>query len=51
MGGEVVCLSQPPLFRAVGEHYQDFAQVPDEEVVRLLRQHAASAGTRRTPVA
>lgn len=32
---EVVCLSTPHAFRAVGEWYQDFSQTPDEEVVGL----------------
>ena len=39
---EVVCLSQPAFFRAVGEHYDDFAQVADEEVARLMREFAAA---------
>lgn len=38
---ELVCLLIPPDFRAVGQYYEDFGQVSDEEVVRLLR---ASAG-------
>ncbi|MFD7256142.1 phosphoribosyltransferase family protein [Streptomyces sp. NPDC059874] len=38
---EVVCLSTPRAFRAVGEWYQDFSQTADEEVVALL----AEAGT------
>ncbi|MGW7440699.1 phosphoribosyltransferase family protein [Streptomyces sp. NPDC054849] len=38
---EVVCLSTPPAFRAVGEWYQDFSQTPDEEVVSLLARAAA----------
>jgi putative phosphoribosyl transferase len=38
---EVVCLSTPRAFRAVGEWYQDFSQTPDEEVVALLAQSAA----------
>jgi len=33
---EVVCLSMPEPFHAVGAHYRDFAQTGDEEVVRLL---------------
>ena len=33
---EVVTVEQPEEFIAVGEHYQDFTQVSDEEVVRLL---------------
>lgn len=34
---EVVCLSAPEYFRAVGQFYQSFPQVSDEEVIRLLR--------------
>jgi predicted phosphoribosyltransferase len=33
---EVVCLSTPARFRAVGDWYDDFSQVDDEEVRRLL---------------
>ncbi len=33
---EVVTVEEPVEFIAVGEHYQDFTQVTDEEVVRLL---------------
>ena len=32
----LVCLSQPVGFYAVGAHYRDFHQVPDEEVIALL---------------
>ena len=35
---DLVCLSQPPYFHAVGVHYADFHQVSDEEVVRILEQ-------------
>lgn len=35
---DLVCLSQPPYFHAVGAHYADFHQVPDEEVVRILEE-------------
>uniref|UniRef100_A0AAU2JZD2 Phosphoribosyltransferase family protein n=1 Tax=Streptomyces sp. NBC_00049 TaxID=2903617 RepID=A0AAU2JZD2_9ACTN len=43
---EVVCLSTPRAFRAVGEWYQDFSQTPDEEVVVLLaRARTARAAT------
>lgn len=34
---EVVCLSTPALFSAVGEWYRDFSQTSDEEVVSLLK--------------
>lgn len=33
---EVVCLEAPAGFMAVGMHYVDFRQTPDEEVIRLL---------------
>jgi putative phosphoribosyl transferase len=32
----VVCLEQPPRFSAVGEHYEDFSQVTDDQVLRWL---------------
>lgn len=35
---EVVCLSVPRLFHAVGEWYRDFSQTSDEEVVTLLTE-------------
>lgn len=34
---EVVCLEMPEPFYAIGLHFRDFHQVPDEEVVRLMR--------------
>ncbi|MBU0677048.1 MAG: phosphoribosyltransferase [Verrucomicrobia bacterium] len=34
---EVVCLEVPADFRAVGMHYEDFSQVSDDTVVKLLR--------------
>lgn len=37
---EVVCVSAPPSFRAVGEWYRDFTQTPDEEVVATLARAA-----------
>ncbi|UNO39826.1 phosphoribosyltransferase family protein [Streptomyces sp. MST-110588] len=33
---ELVCLRRPEHFRAVGESYEDFAQVTDEEVVGIV---------------
>ncbi|MFE9776701.1 phosphoribosyltransferase family protein [Streptomyces sp. NPDC005775] len=44
LGGQVdelVCLSAPYGFSAVGEWYRDFGQTPDEEVVSLLARAAA----------
>ncbi|MCX4694681.1 alpha/beta fold hydrolase [Streptomyces sp. NBC_01408] len=40
---EVVCLSTPHAFRAVGEWYADFTQTSDEEVVALLAEAEAEA--------
>ena len=37
MVDDLVCLSAPLDFMAVGNYYQDFRQVTDEEVVSLLR--------------
>ena len=42
---ELVCLSMPIFFHAVGQFYEDFGQTTDEEVVQLLeaaRQQMAS---------
>ena len=38
----IVCLATPRPFYAVGLHYRDFHQVPDEEVIGLLAQADAS---------
>jgi hypothetical protein len=38
---EVVCLLAPEEFWAIGQFYEDFTQVEDEEVIQLLRQFAA----------
>ncbi|HEY3912666.1 MAG TPA: phosphoribosyltransferase [Stellaceae bacterium] len=35
---EIVCLATPSPFLAVGAHYQQFAQLADEDVVSLLRR-------------
>ena len=37
---EVVCLTCPPFFQAVGQFYQQFGQTSDKEVLELLRQCA-----------
>ncbi len=36
---EVLCLSTPSSFRAVGFWYQSFKEVSDEEVVDILRRN------------
>ena len=35
---ETVCLSVPPLFQAVGQFYENFPQVSDNEVAQCLQQ-------------
>lgn len=35
---EIICLSSPHPFHAVGAHYDDFTQTEDEEVIDLLAQ-------------
>ncbi|NMO88964.1 phosphoribosyltransferase family protein [Actinomycetospora sp. TBRC 11914] len=35
-GGEVVAVTVPPRFRAVGDHYEDFGQLSDDDVRRAL---------------
>ncbi|WP_329037376.1 phosphoribosyltransferase family protein [Streptomyces sp. NBC_00178] len=42
---EIVCLSTPALFSAVGEWYGDFSQTSDEEVVALLSRAPADGVT------
>lgn len=39
---DLVCLHQPDPFRAVGEWYEEFAQVTDDEVVATLRGFGSS---------
>ena len=38
LADETVCLSVPPLFQAVGQFYEDFPQVSDDEVAQCLQQ-------------
>jgi putative phosphoribosyl transferase len=38
LADELVCLSAPEFFRAVGQHYRDFDPVPDDEVIALMRE-------------
>lgn len=37
LADEVLCLEAPPFFQAVGQFYQHFPQVDDDEVIALLR--------------
>ena len=41
---QLVCLEQPAVFRAVGEHYIDFDQVDDQGVINALAAAGDSAG-------
>jgi putative phosphoribosyl transferase len=43
---EIVCLSTPEAFWAVGQYYRDFAQTADEEVVALLAENRAQIEAR-----
>jgi len=38
---EVVCLSRPPALYSVGAWYEDFRQVRDDEVIRLVERAGA----------
>ena len=38
---EVVCLHEPEHLHAIGRWYEDFRQVPDEEVSRILERFVA----------
>jgi len=42
---ELICLHQPEPFGAIGYFYEDFHQVPDEEVIRLLARQGDPAAT------
>lgn len=50
---DVVCLDTPEPFYAIGMHYDDFHQVPDDEVVRLMNEAATAeqehVGTEHRP--
>jgi predicted phosphoribosyltransferase len=47
---EVVCLLSPEEFWAVGQFYQNFRQVEDEEVVEILHRFAARAHPEPAPL-
>ncbi|MFI1963302.1 phosphoribosyltransferase family protein [Streptomyces pathocidini] len=46
---ELVCLSTPAAFFAVGEWYEDFSQTSDGEVVELLAQHTEATRSQGGP--
>jgi len=35
---QVICIEQPRYFRAIGDHYLDFRQLSDEDVIASLQQ-------------
>lgn len=39
---ELIVLHSPSVFGAVGAFYQDFSQVTDDEVVKIMRRHRAN---------
>lgn len=41
---QVVIVAQPPAFRAVGEFYRDFRNLPDEDLLALLQEAGGSIG-------
>jgi putative phosphoribosyl transferase len=40
LADDVICLSSPDPFIAVGNHYENFDQTTDAEVIELLRRAA-----------
>ena len=44
---EIVCLASPEPFLAVGQHYRDFTQTSDAEVIALLRRAGRADAERR----
>ncbi|MFS8069757.1 MAG: phosphoribosyltransferase family protein [Byssovorax sp.] len=49
---EVVCLDSDPYLMAIGEHYQDFGQTTDDDVIDLLeRARRGDAASREGPKA
>lgn len=45
LADEVVCLEAPEVFYAVGEFFDEFPQVSDEEVIEVLKQGRAKSHT------
>ena len=36
---EVIVLHSPAIFRAVGAFYEDFSQVSDDEVIKIMQKY------------
>ena len=45
LADEIVCLETPAEFQSVGQFYHVFDQVPDERVVRILREREAAVNS------
>jgi putative phosphoribosyl transferase len=43
LADEIICLSIPQMFYAVGVHYREFPQVEDAEVITILASHGPQA--------
>jgi putative phosphoribosyl transferase len=46
---EIVCIETPQPFFAVGEHYRNFAQVTDREVIDIMARHRQGRGAPEAP--
>lgn len=46
---DILCLSTPARFWAVGAHYDDFPQVADDEVIRLMAGFPPDPGAEAAP--
>jgi putative phosphoribosyl transferase len=44
LADETICLSTPEFFQAVGQYYEDFAQISDDDVRELLARTAENQG-------
>jgi hypothetical protein len=49
LADEVICLAAPEYFQAVGQFYERFDQVEDDEVIRILRAAQSLAPKRKEP--
>ena len=47
---EVICLMAPEFFYSIGQFYEDFRQIEDEEVVAILREHYKKIKSQREVV-
>ncbi len=45
LADDVVCLETPSIFHAVGEFFEDFSQVEDEDVIHILARYGQNDAT------